>query len=135
MSYSLAAGLVVLVAAVVLARWVGERAQKALSDEQKLRIAERFSTFRKVQLLPMLALLLGYLVLHKLQPVPGPVLTWAVMSGLVAYLLLLNAYALRRLRQMDLPPRYLRDFLAGRAIQLVGVIAFLCILLTDPSGR
>ena len=127
-------GLIVLVAAVIVARSVGERAQGTLTNTQKLQVGEQLATLRKVQLVPLLLLLVVYFLLVKLTVIPSEILYWATLVTLAAYVIALNIFVFRRLKRLQLPAEYFRLLVASRSIQLVGLAVFLVLALAEARA-
>lgn len=135
MPTNLIVGLIVLVAAVIVARSVGERAQGTLTDRQKLQVSEQLAALRKVQLVPLLLLLVAYFLLVKLTVLPSEILYWSALVTLAVYVIALNAFVFHRLKRLQLPAEFFRLLVASRSIQLVGLAVFLVLALMEARGN
>lgn len=116
-------GLVALFGAIIAGRVLSEKAMKQLNGDQKIRLMDSFSGFRKYSLIPLVVILVVYLLMVNANVLTGPSGHVIFLGGIVVYLLVSQVVAYRRLRRLDLPDSYLRTF---RISQIVVLLGFVC---------
>ena len=111
----------VLVGAVLLARFVAERGLNRLSREHKGLVVEAFSTLRQVNLLVLIALI----VVAINAPLAG-------LGLVIVYFVGVGIYSLRRLRELSIPSSYVQAYCLSLALQVAG-FAFYIGMLFGPG--
>jgi hypothetical protein len=125
-------GFVALLLAIVVSRMLAERAYRVLSDDEKLRLMDGFSTFRTYSTLPALAIVL---LMFGLPPVLPGSEAWIGVGGiglLVVVSIVLHFVVVRILGRLNLPPRYVRGYLVSRHVAHLGLAALVGCTLLGP---
>lgn len=109
--------LTILIAAFVLSRLVSERGLKVLSAEQKGRVIEGMTSFRKFGTVLLLVLLL--------LAFKNPAF---LVAGVAIFVVVHLALISRQAQRLSLPSRYLKTSVASAVLTLAGMAAYLVVL-------
>ena len=115
-------GLVFVFAAYAINRWIMTEATKKLSDADKLRIFEAFST--KNNYATVLVLILVILYVAALQYFPNFIVPVSIiyLSVFFVYLVLRFVANYRKLKQLEMPVGYIKSFIASYSIFILGFV-------------
>jgi hypothetical protein len=114
-------GIVVLLVAVIAARWINERGFRTLTDEEKLRLIDGFSRQRAYSLIPIVALIGVYFFLSTQVSVSNSLLTAGYIGLLFAYVVVRSILNHLKLRQLGMPDRYRKCALLSQTLSMLGV--------------
>ena len=117
----LISGIVVLLATALAARMISERGYRTLTDEQKVRLMDGFSTQRAYSLIPLVLLIGGFFLLISNTDLDRTLLTTAYFGLLVLYVLIKAVFNHWKMKSLEMPASYRRHFLASQAIAMLGV--------------
>ncbi len=118
-------GILVLLGAVIVSRFVSEKATRFLNDDQKTALMEGFAKYRLYFLLPIVLVIVLYYAGVKLLPNLRSQVTLACVALLVVYVIVTNALMLKKLRELAMPAEYTRRFFLARAILYASLVAFI----------
>ena len=116
-------GVLAFVASFVASRFLSEKAYKLLTADDKVRLMDAFSGFRKYSLVPLLVLMGGfYLIVMKL-----PEYRMTAVIGLlvitVVYVAVMNLFNVKVLKALNLPGAFVRGFVLSRTLTMLGMLA------------
>lgn len=131
MTNTLIAGLVLVLAGIVVGRVLMERALARLSPERKGKLIEAFGPLRIWQLLPLVVLLVGMVLADRAAVIDRAVLVWVFLGGMAAYGVVMQVWTQRILGRLGFPAEFRRSYLAGRIVQSAGLGAFVVALVVD----
>ncbi len=113
--------IIVLLVAIVLSRFVMERGLKDLPDEQRGRLVGSFSAYRLANTTIIFGLILIFLFGTNYYPDITRQFTVLFVALFVGLSLSISLLSYRKLRQLEMPDKYIRNFIIGLAIQYIGI--------------
>ena len=115
-------GLVFVFAAYAINRWIMSEAMKKLSDADKLRIFEAFSS--KYYYATVIILSLVILYVAALQYFPNLIVPVSIiyLSVFFVYLMLRFVINYKKLKQLEMPAGYIKSFFASYGIFILGFV-------------
>ncbi len=125
MSWSVIAGMLVVLGSVVVARIIQERAFRKLEPEQKVRVMDAFSGLRMYSMLPLFVLLGVFLVTLRYARHLLVELQAAFFVLLLVHMVVMHVLIRRRLAAAKLPPVYARRLLLSRHVAQIGLLLFI----------
>jgi hypothetical protein len=105
--------VVVLLVAIVISRFISEAALKTLSSDQKAALLDAFAPIRKYGLLALIVIVVGS---YRNAGLFG--------AGILVYILGTLGVGYYRIRNIDVPPSYLRSLALSAAVSIAGLAAF-----------
>lgn len=117
-----------MIAAVIAARIIQERALRQLTTEEKGRLVEAFSGLRLVSLIPLAAVAGLYFLMTSLGALTAQVMLAIYLPALLIFFVGMHLAIRRKLRALGVHPAYLRAHAIGRGLVLVGFAAVLLAL-------
>ena len=118
-------GVLAFLAGVFGGRQLSERALQRLSDGDKLKLLASSSGWRRLQLLPLIALVLVWVGASQLLPGAEDLVRRIFWFGLLLYVLVAAWLSWTRQRRLELPRAYLDLWLQGRLLVLTGFVVLL----------
>lgn len=119
-----ASGFIALIVAIVVSRFISERAYRELDSNQKLRLMDGFSSTRMYSMVPLLVLVGGFWFLTTKTELDKPLITAAYFGLLIIYVVICTVLNQRKLIVLDMPVPYQRMFMTAQAVSLVGFAWF-----------
>ncbi len=113
--------IIILLVAIVLSRFVMERALKDLSDDQRGRLLGSFSAYRLANTTIIFGLVLLFLVGQNYYPELARQFTILFVALFIGISLSISILSYRKLRQLEMPDHYVRSFIIGLLIQFIGI--------------
>ncbi|MBN1499422.1 MAG: hypothetical protein JW982_04675 [Spirochaetes bacterium] len=127
-------GILILFAAVILSRMISERANRYISNDEKIKFVDSFSNIRKYSLIPLAIILVLFFITYRYLQKYQAVMLVIYFSLLISYVVILNLWIYFRLKKIEINRMYLRQYLISRAIPLVGIIIFAVLLAVKTLG-
>jgi len=124
MSYPMIAGILLFFAGVVAARIIGEKGIKFLSIEEKARFLDAFSKYRMYSSFPILGAAILVIAFTFLFPAISALLVILFVLLCLAYLVVINLMTFGKLKSLNPPPEYRRNFIISRMVQYAGFVCF-----------
>ena len=122
-------GVSIFFVATIAGRFLGEKALKKLSSDDKILLLDSFSKYRVIVMIPLLLMLVvTWSSLKYWQGLPiNPI--YFLLGVLLLYIIGVNIYVFYKIRALKLNVSYLKQFIISRVIQHVGLVIFLVIIL------
>ncbi|MFC1759320.1 hypothetical protein ACFL2H_11230 [Planctomycetota bacterium] len=117
-------GFIALIFAIVVSRFISERAYRELDSDQKLRLMDGFSSTRMYSMVPLLILVAAFWYLATKTELDKSLITTAYFGLLIVYVVVRTILNQRKLLALEMPDPYRRMFMAAQAVSLVGVAWF-----------
>ncbi|MFC4994761.1 hypothetical protein [Rubritalea tangerina] len=117
-------GFIALLGAIFISRLLNEKAYKSLSDEEKLRLMDGFSSNRTYSMIPLIVLIGAYFLLMKVEAVDKGILSLTYFLLLAVFIITRIVFNQRKLTSLNLPDSYKSKFKLSQIISLVGVAWF-----------
>jgi hypothetical protein len=114
-------GFLIFVVLLAVAQAWGARAVKKLSKKDRLRLVEVLIHFAKIGMVPLLAVSLLYWALLFFIDKIGALLIYAYFIILLAHVIALFVFVMKKLTHMNFPKSYVRDASIGLTIQYFGL--------------
>ncbi|MGB7343703.1 MAG: hypothetical protein WBD20_05800 [Pirellulaceae bacterium] len=119
-----ASGFIALIAAIIVSRFISERAYRELDSDQKLRLMDGFSSTRMYSMIPLLVLVGAFWYLMTKTDINKSTITFAYFGLLIVYVVVRTILNQCKLVMLEMPARYQRTFMIAQAVSLVGVAWF-----------
>ncbi len=113
--------IIILLVAIVLSRFVMERALKHLSDDQRGRLIGSFSAYRLANTTIIFGLVLLFLLGQNYYPELTLRFTVLFVALFIGISVSISILSYRKLGQLDMPDNYVRSFMIGLLIQFIGI--------------
>ncbi len=126
-------GLIIFIIAYIAGRLVSERALKILTDEEKGRLLQGFSKYRIFSLLGVVVLVIIHYVLLSVAPNSYFATIQVFVGALVLYLLVSSLFSFARLKKLNLPDKYINQYLLSTLIQYIGIFIFFGFMVSRYS--
>jgi hypothetical protein len=126
------AGLVLLVAGVIGGRFLGERATKLLTPQEKLILLDSFSRLRVFGSLPLLFVFFSFFGIGYLPAAwmwPAYFAAWALVA---IYFVIVHRLVSRRLRELAINPDFQKAHAKARWMSYFGFLAFFILNTLSP---
>ncbi|QDV46755.1 hypothetical protein Enr13x_66640 [Stieleria neptunia] len=117
-------GFIALIFAIVVSRFISERAYRDLDSDQKLRLMDGFSSTRMYSMVPLLILVAAFWYLTTKTELDKSLITTAYFGLLIVYVVVRTILNQRKLLALEMPDTYRRMFMTAQAVSLVGVAWF-----------
>ncbi len=117
-------GFIALIFAIVVSRFISERAYRELDSDQKLRLMDGFSSTRMYSMVPLLILVAAFWYLTTKTQLDKSLITTAYFVLLMVYVVGRTVLNQRKLLALEMPVPYRRMFMTAQAVSLVGVAWF-----------
>ena len=117
--------LILFIVAVLLSRYINSRAIKKLTVEKKAELIDGFSSFGVWAILPLLVIFGAfYFTFDYVEK--GNLLYFGLFALLtVGYVIGIQIYIYKKLKKMDYPMSYIKQYLLSLFIRFVGILALL----------
>jgi uncharacterized membrane protein len=122
-------GLVVFIAAYIGGRLISERALKILNENEKTKLVDGFSKYRIFSLIGVIALVILHFAVQSLMPNSYFASFHTFVGILVLYLLLSSLYSYNKLKNLEMPDKYINQFLLSTLVQYIGIFVFFGFLI------
>ena len=119
-----ASGFIALIAAIIVSRFISERAYRELDSDQKLRLMDGFSSTRMYSMIPLLVLVAAFWYLTTKTEINKSLIAAAYFGLLIVYVVVRTILNQRKLVVLEMPAGYQRMFMIAQAVSLVGVAWF-----------
>jgi hypothetical protein len=128
-------GILAFLAAIIISRFISEKAAGFLSGEQKAALMEGFTRYRTLFLLPiLLVILLFYAGVVTFPHLRGQV-TLASFVLLLVYVVITNTLVFRKMKSLDLPADYTRRIILARLILYASLAVFMFVfVIAEQAG-
>lgn len=117
-------GAIALVVSMFASRLFLERGYKALTADEKLRLLDGFSRTRAYSMIPLLVLIGVFVFLQSQTSLNANYLTIGYFSVLIAYIVVQNVLNQRKMRALQMPVGYRRNFTISQVISMIGAAWF-----------
>lgn len=122
-------GFIVFIATYIVGRIISERALNILSENERGKLLQGFSKYRIFSLVGIIVLVIVHYALQSSMPNSYFASMPVFIGALVLYLLINTVYAYKKLRNLEMPDRYINQFLFSTLIQYIGIFFFFGFLL------
>ncbi len=126
-------GFIVFIATYIVGRIISERALNILSENERGKLLQGFSKYRIFSLVGVIVLVVVHYALQSSMPNSYFASMPVFIGALVLYLLINTVYAYKKLRNLEMPDRYINQFLFSTLIQYIGIFFFFGFLLNRPQ--
>ena len=117
-------GIIALLVAMLVSRFINERGYRTLEPDQKLRLMDGFSSTRMVSMIPLLVMIIIFWFLMTNTNIDKRLLAISTSVLVLVYILIRTILNYRKLITLDMPNEYRRYFMLAQIITLVGVSWF-----------
>jgi amino acid transporter len=122
-------GIGLLLFAMLSSRRITQAATEALSDEDRDRLYQLFSSLRKYSVIPIIVVFIGYFAAigalrSRIEMVNNVFIAILVTYAVIAYGLLMV-----RIHRSQLPREFVRKYIVGRLIVFAGLLIFAATVL------
>jgi len=116
--------IVIFVLTILLSRYINSKAIKKLSMEKKAELIDTFSGFSVWSIVPLLVIIGGFYFAIDYM---GNYLLYLVLLLLVSgvYVVALQVYIYKKLKNMDYPMSYIKQYILSVVVRFVCVFALL----------
>ena len=123
MNYAFA-GLALFIFALFAGRWVIERASRKLDKKEQALLVSGLSKYRMISLAGVILIVVAYFVFRGMATGDTSSAFGVFAVILVVYMLGTTAFVFFRLKTLKISEHYINAFLAGTAIQYLGLITY-----------
>ncbi len=127
--------IIVFLVAVFASRFANEKANRCLSDGERLSLIEAFSRYRLFFMLPVVVILVSYFILIRSFPAWMAVISTVYFGVILAYIIGTNCITLKKIRELNLPAAYRKYFLISKVIVYSGLAFFLYVMAMTSFMR
>lgn len=113
--------LIFLVAAIIISRFMMERALRRLSDTEKARLVDSFSVYRTWNFTIVLLLAMLYLMIMRYLPEWRSIWNLLFFSLFLTIVITVSVLSWQKLKRLNLPEGYIRSYLLSLLIQYLGI--------------
>lgn len=126
-------GILAFLAAIIISRFISEKAARFLSGEQKVALMESFSGYRIYFLLPVVLVIVLFYAGVTLYPHLRGQVSLAGFALLLVYVLVTNTLVFRKMKALALPREYTRRIFLARLILYASLAVF--IFMFSATGQ
>jgi len=114
--------IVIFVVTILLSRYINSKAIKKLSMEKKAELIDTFSGFSVWSIVPLLVIIGGF---YFAVDYMGNYLLYLALLLLVSviYVVALQVYIYKKLKNMDYPMSYIKQYILSVVVRFVGLFA------------
>jgi len=114
--------IVIFVLTILLSRYINSKAIKKLSMEKKAELIDTFSGFSVWSIVPLLVIIGGF---YFAVDYMGNYLLYLALLLLVSgvYVVALQVYIYKKLKNMDYPMSYIKQYILSVVVRFVGLFA------------
>jgi len=114
--------IVIFVVTILLSRYINSKAIKKLSMEKKAKLIDTFSGFSVWSIVPLLVIIGGF---YFAVDYMGNYLLYLALLLLVSsvYVIGLQVYIYKKLKNMDYPMSYIKQYILSVVVRFVGLFA------------
>ncbi|MBN1533594.1 MAG: hypothetical protein JXA20_13075 [Spirochaetes bacterium] len=134
MSTAVITGIALFLAALLGGRAIAERNLKMLGQEERDRLVDVLTRYRRVHLVPLAIIFVWYLAGSRFIEGSRWAVQYSVYALLCAYIVGVNLFVYRKLRGERLPERYLRGYLVSRLVTFAGLVALVISLILGEGS-
>ena len=120
MPLSLIIGIFLLVALIVASRFISENALKLLSENEKAKILDSFSNFRKYNQIPVLIIFALVLLIEYLEPEYSVKIFITLMILFIVFMVVSHLLITKKLNNLNLPRDYRKKYDISRIVYFSG---------------
>lgn len=110
-----------LIVAIIVSRILSERAIKKLSNDEKGRLLDSFSSYRLYNTIVILGLFVVYFVATNYFPQSYSILTLIFIVLFFTVSITITVLSYKKLKSINMPDSYINNFLVSMVIQYAGV--------------
>jgi len=121
-------GVLVLLACILIARFVSEASLKLLSVEEKARLLDVFASMRKYNMLILFVIIGATFGAYSAHLIDGQLFNIAYISLCSIYLAFISVFSYRTLRKNNFPDQFIRKSVFATALRITGFILFMIVL-------
>ena len=121
-------GFAIFAVTIIFGRAISEQALKKI-PARKNELVNAFSRYRVLSMIPLVILLVAAWAAMKHRILSSWHLVAAVIAVLLIYIVVSNLVILKKMGRFGVPAAYLRLYVFSRAIQHVGLITLVAIIL------
>jgi hypothetical protein len=114
----------------MISRFVSEKALKILDNEEKAKLLDSFSNFRKYSQIPVIVVFILYLIINYINPPFADIAFIFLISIFLIFMFLTHFLINKKLSSMNLPKAYIKKFNIARHIYNSGFVILGVLLLT-----
>lgn len=115
-------GLSVLFISILVNRLFSEKSMKLLNSDEKVGLIDTFSSFRKVNIITMVVVVIIYFGGIYLFPQFHLFFLIALIVLVLASFIVVTFYVVDKLKSINIPGAYIKNYLIGRGILALGKI-------------
>jgi len=131
MSNLLSIGLCALVFSIVYSRSISKKALELLSDEEKSKLAEKFSNFSILNLIPIIVVFTSYIAINFFMPTSSNIPFVLLILFFIIFLVTTSLLISKKMKKMSLPAEYVKNYQQSRLLYNLGFITCGAILLYE----
>ena len=118
-----------LLFAMLSSRRITQAATEALSDDERDKLYQLFSSLRKYSVIPIIVVFIGYFAALSFLRSRMEMVNNAFIAILVTYALIAYGLLMVRIHRSDLPRQFVRKYIIGRLIVFAGLLIFVATVL------
>ena len=123
--------MLIMLACILISRFISEKAMKELSPEKKVELIDLFSGNRKKSLILMFVLVALFFGLIKLNFIALSYLTISYGILFLTILIVRMYSTYRKLNQNEFPLDFIKRFLIANSISVLGILIFFSNLILE----
>lgn len=131
MSDIVSAGIFILVLCIFYSRSFSKQALTLLSDEEKQRLAQKFSGFGILNQIPVVVVFAGYFALKYVNPSYSSLAFIALILFFLIFLGITTFFIFKKIKEIDLPEAYVKKYKQSRLLYNLGFTVCGVILLFE----
>jgi len=118
-----------LLFAMLSSRRITQAATEALSDDERDKLYQLFSSLRKYSVIPIIVVFIGYFAALSFLRSRMEMVNNAFIAILVTYAVIAYGLLMVRIHRSDLPRQFVRKYIIGRLIVFAGLLIFVATVL------
>ncbi len=118
-----------LLFAMLSSRRITQAATEALSDDERDKLYQLFSSLRKYSVIPIIVVFIGYFAALSFLRSRMEMVNNAFIAILVTYAVIAYGLLMVRIHRSDLPRPFVKKYIIGRLIVFAGLLIFVATVL------
>jgi hypothetical protein len=127
-------GIIAVLASMIMSSFINERAFRVLSAEQKVRLMDGFSNYRKLAMIPLTILIAAFYLLATQTTIDRQSLFVAYFASLTIYVICSNITIHRKMKSLQMPSEYVYYFSIGQIVSVAGTGWFFYVVLETQTS-
>ncbi len=114
-------GLVAFLATIVVSRFINESGYRKLSNDEKLRLMDGFSSTRAYSMIPLFVLVGAYWFLMSQTEIDRNLISAAYFGLAITYIVVQIFLVQWKLAQLEMPIHYRKTFTLAQVVYVCGI--------------